>query len=143
MPDLEDLMFDTLDAVSRFRVGQRDAVAGALDAGHLLAQAKEIIPHGGWAEWLERVGVKPRTASAWMKLAAMDVTVEEVIENGGINATLRGRPKSATVADLSAKSDLERELAEVEARIADSKREYYAGLSHRNRLLRDISRDEG
>lgn len=141
MPDLEDLMFDTLDAVSRFRVGQRDAVAGALDAGHLLAQAKEIIPHGGWADWMERVGVKPRTASAWMKLAAMDVTVEEVIENGGINATLRGKPKSATVADLSAKSDLERELAEVEARIADSKREYYAGLSHRNRLLRGIARD--
>ena len=141
MPDLEDLMFDTLDAVSRFRVGQRDAVAGALDAGHLLAQAKEIIPHGGWAEWLERVGVKPRTASAWMKLAAMDVTVEEVIENGGINATLRGKPKSATVADLRGRSDLERELAEVEARIADFKREYYAGLSHRNRLLRSIARD--
>ncbi len=140
MPDLEDLLMDTMDAVSRFRVGQREAVAAALDAGNLLVQAKEIIPHGGWSEWLGRVGVKPRTASAWMRLSAMDVTVEEVIENGGINATLRGKPKSATVADLTGGSDLERELAEVEARIADSKRAYYAELTHRQRLLRDISR---
>ena len=87
--NLEDLLFDTMDAVSRFRGGQREAVAAALDAGGLLAQAKALIPHGGWADWLQRVGVKPRTASAWMKLAAMDVTVEEVIERGGINATLR------------------------------------------------------
>ena len=31
---LEDLLFATLDAVSRFRVGQRDTVGAALDAGH-------------------------------------------------------------------------------------------------------------
>ena len=36
----------------------------------------------------------------WMKLAAMDVTAEDVIERGGIVQTLRGNPKSATVADL-------------------------------------------
>ena len=30
---LEDLLLATLDAVSRFRVGQRDTVGAALDAG--------------------------------------------------------------------------------------------------------------
>ena len=30
---LEDLLFATLDAVSRFRVGQRDTVSAALEAG--------------------------------------------------------------------------------------------------------------
>ena len=30
---LEDLLLATLDAVSRFRVGQREAVSAALDAG--------------------------------------------------------------------------------------------------------------
>ena len=31
--DLEDLLLSTLDAVSRFRVGQREAVGAAQDAG--------------------------------------------------------------------------------------------------------------
>ena len=30
---IEDLLFQTLDAVSRFRVGQREAIEGALEAG--------------------------------------------------------------------------------------------------------------
>ena len=38
--DLEDLLLSTLDAVSRFRVGQREAVSAALDAGALLTKAK-------------------------------------------------------------------------------------------------------
>ena len=37
---LEDLLLATLDAVSRFRVGQREAVSAALDAGALLTKAK-------------------------------------------------------------------------------------------------------
>ena len=37
---IEDLLLATLDAVSRFRVGQREAVGAALDAGALLTQAK-------------------------------------------------------------------------------------------------------
>ena len=45
-PRLEDLLLDTLDAISRFRVGQREAVGAALDAGHLLILAKARLPHG-------------------------------------------------------------------------------------------------
>ena len=30
---IEDLLFATLDAVSRFRVGQKEAVSAALEAG--------------------------------------------------------------------------------------------------------------
>ena len=37
---LEDLLFATLDVVSRFRVGQRGTVGVALDAGVFLAQAR-------------------------------------------------------------------------------------------------------
>ena len=36
---LEDLLFATLDAVSRFRVGQRDTVSAALEAGNRLTEA--------------------------------------------------------------------------------------------------------
>ena len=37
---IEDLLLATPDAVSRFRVGQREAAGAALDAGTLLTAAK-------------------------------------------------------------------------------------------------------
>ena len=43
---LEDLLLATLDAVSRFRVGQRDTVSAALEAGPLLTKAKVRSPGG-------------------------------------------------------------------------------------------------
>ena len=86
---IEDLLLATLDAVSRFRVGQRSH-RGALEAGGLLTEAKQKLPHGDWGGWIGRVGLSPRTASMWMKLAGMDLTAEEVIDRGGIVQTLRG-----------------------------------------------------
>ena len=137
--DLETLMLDTLDAVSRFRVGQREAIDAALDAGLLLAQAKGMLPHGGWGEWLDRVGLAARTASRWMKLAALDLTPEEVIANGGIDATLKGKRKSATVADLSM-STLAQDLAAAEREIARTKLDYYEALNTRHRALRALAK---
>ena len=139
---IEDLLFQTLDAVSRFRVGQREAIGAALEAGGLLTEAKGRLRHGEWADWLHRVGLAPRTGSMWMKLAGMDLTAEDVIERGGIVQTLRGgTPKSATVADLP--DNLDRELADAEAAIADTKRAYYDALSRRNSALRAKARGDG
>ena len=134
---IEDLLLATLDAVSRFRVGQRDAIGAALEAGGLLTEAKGRLKHGEWGEWIGRVGLAKRTASMWMRLASLGLTGEEVIARGGIVQTLRGgAPKSATVADL----DLDRDLAEAEAAIADTKRAYYDALSRRNAALRALAR---
>ena len=86
----------------------------------MLTTAKARLPHGGWAEWLDRLGLKARTASTWMRLATMGLTAEEVIDRGGINAALKGC-KSATVADLSpSRSDL-RELEDTERQIQETK----------------------
>ena len=138
---IEDLLFATLDAISRFRVGQRESVNAALEAGGLLTEAKGRLQHGEWGDWLGRVGLAPRTASMWMKLAAMDVTAEDVIERGGIVQTLRGgNPKSATVADLP-DSNLDRDLAEAEAEIATTKQAYYDALNQRHRALRALARE--
>ena len=135
---IEDLLFATLDAVSRFRVGQREAVGAALEAGGLLTQAKGRLQHGEWGDWLHRVGLAPRTASTWMKLASMALTAEEVIDRGGINAAARGsKPKKASEADLPG------DLAEAEAEIADTKQAYYDALSRRNRALRALAREGG
>ena len=131
---LEDLLLATLDAVSRFRVGQRDTVSAALEAGPLLTKAKGRLQHGEWGDWLHRVGLAPCTASTWMKLAGMDLSAEDVIDRGRINAAARGvKPKSASEADLPGSVD--RELAEAEAAIADTKRAYYDALNRRHRAL--------
>ena len=135
---LEDLLLATLDAVSRFRVGQRDAVSAALEAGPLLTKAKGRLQHGEWTDWLHRVGLASRTARTWMKLASMDLTAEEVIERGGINAAAQGRGKSASEAVLPRSVD--RDLAEAEAAIATTKRAYYDALSRRNAALRALAR---
>ena len=133
---IEDLLLATLDAVSRFRVGQRESVSAALDAGALLTEAKGRLKHGEWGDWISRVGIASRTASTWMKLAGMDLTAGEVIDRGGINAAARGvKPKSASEADLPG------DLAEAEAAISASKREYYDALSRRNRALRALARE--
>ena len=137
---IEDLLFATLDAVSRFRVGQKEAVGAALEAGGLLTKAKGRLHHGEWEDWLHRVGLVPRTASTWMKLSGMDLTAEEVVDRGGINAAARGvKPKSASEADLP--GDLGRDLAEAEAEIADTKRAYYDALNRRHRALRALARE--
>ena len=138
---IEDLLFATLDAISRFRVGQREAVNAALEAGGLLTEAKGRLQHGEWGDWLGRVGLAPRTARTWMKLASLDLTAEDVIDRGGINAAARGvNPKSASEAVLP-ETGLDRDLAEAEAAIADTKRAYYDALSRRNAALRALARE--
>ena len=62
---LEDLLLATLDAVSRFRVGQRDTVGAALDAGALLTKAKGRLQHGEWGDWLHRVGLAEVDPKNW------------------------------------------------------------------------------
>ena len=79
---IEDLLFQTLDAVSRFRVSQREAIGAALEAGGLLTEAKGRLKHGEWSDWLGRVGLASRTASMWLKLAGLGLTAEDVIERG-------------------------------------------------------------
>ena len=137
---IEDLLFKTLDAISRYRVGQREAVGAALEAGGLLTEAKGRLQHGEWGDWLGRVGLAKRTASTWMKLAGMGLTSSAVIDRGGINAAARGvKPKSASEADLP--GDLGRDLANAEADIAETKQAYYDVLNRRHRALRALARE--
>ena len=79
-----------MDALSRFRVGQREAITAVLDAGALLIEATVRLQRGEWSSWLARVGLAERTATTWIKLAKLGLTPEEVIERGGINAAVQG-----------------------------------------------------
>lgn len=49
----------------------RSAMQYALTAGELLVQAKSLVPHGEWQQWVEaNCTIAPRTASAYMRLSA-------------------------------------------------------------------------
>lgn len=138
--DLETLTLQALDGMSRFRVGQREAVAAAIDVGHILIEVKSRLPHGGWGDWLRGIGCKPRTATQWMRLAETGAEVDEVVERGGIARTLatwgaRVEPDPDAIREPP---EL-RELQGVEAELARAKAAYYDALSHRRRLLRRLA----
>ena len=135
---LETLLMDTLDAVSRFRVGQRESISAALEAGRLLMEAKLRVSHGGFQKWIERVGLAPRTARTWMTLAKRELTVDQVVEAGGINAASRNGI-TAPEAVLTNRKPA-RELAAVEGALAEAKTRYYNTLTRRQELLREIAR---
>ena len=65
------------------------AVAKALEAGHALAEAKELVPHGGWLSFLDDAGIHERTAQRYMTLAQSDMKSDTVSDLGGITPALR------------------------------------------------------
>src|SRR3954449_146706 len=62
---------DRINAAHReVEQAMRDAVARAVAVGELLAEAKALVGHGGWEEWIEaNCTVSARTARAYMRLA--------------------------------------------------------------------------
>lgn len=44
------------------------ALGHALEAGRLLAEAREAVPHGGWGDYVASCGIADRTASLYMRL---------------------------------------------------------------------------
>jgi hypothetical protein len=45
-----------------------------IEAGRLLNEAKPLVGHGGWSEWLEQIGLSDRTARHWMTQNGKDDT---------------------------------------------------------------------
>jgi hypothetical protein len=76
--------------------GKREGTRFAIEAGRLLSQARDTVPHGGWDAWIKaNCTMSPRTAQLYMKLAR---------HVGGDPA------KARRVADLSLR-DAAREIA--------------------------------
>jgi hypothetical protein len=69
-----------LDAIGNdIRAAAADLVGNAIRIGHLLAEAKAMLPHGEWLPWLEREVpfLTRQRAADWMRLAAADPTLLE------------------------------------------------------------------
>jgi hypothetical protein len=57
----------------------RDALGHAIRAGELLIEAKGLVKHGQWAEWLERhFPASERTAQNYMRLARNSAAVADL-----------------------------------------------------------------
>jgi hypothetical protein len=74
------------DAVT---VSARTVVERAREAGNLLLEAKEAVPHGGWQPWLREIGITPRTAQGYMQIARLPETECATVAHLGLRAALR------------------------------------------------------
>ena len=54
---------------TKAQAAAKTAIAHALEAGKLLAKAKEDCTHGNWRPFLESLEISPRTAQRYMRLA--------------------------------------------------------------------------
>jgi hypothetical protein len=64
-------------------------VAAARTAGAALIEAKASLAHGAWLPWLREVGIKPRTAQAYMQLAGLDAANAQRLAHLGVGRALR------------------------------------------------------
>ena len=70
-PDLEELLPDIQQCVSRYQAGRLEAISAALEGGALLAMAREQLLRGDWILYLDKAGVNRMTANRWMRLSAL------------------------------------------------------------------------
>lgn len=92
MIELSNAMADRAERVKSewqaHLVAEESAVAHALAAGALLCEAREEVPHGGWAAFLERAGIHERQARRLMQLARSGLKSDTVSALGGVKAAL-------------------------------------------------------
>lgn len=67
---LDDLAREISQEVQACEASLTQGVAHALKAGTLLLEAKALIPHGAWIPFVERVGLTPRNAQRYMRVAS-------------------------------------------------------------------------
>ena len=83
------------------KVNMQDMIGKAIALGHDFMDAKELLGHGKFLPWLEKLGVSSSTASNYMKVA-------REIQPGTLMASL---PYSKALALLSAPAEEREELA--------------------------------
>jgi hypothetical protein len=77
------------DAIIASATAEKTAIEKALEAGHLLCEAKAVCQHGNWLPFLHRAGMPERKAQRYMKLAKSGLKSDTVSDLGGIKASMR------------------------------------------------------
>jgi len=126
----------------------RSAVQHALEAGKLLIQAKEQVPHGGWLPWLnENCECSERSARTYMRVARELPNIEgnrqraaDLSLRQAIKLLESPRETTATLMDGPEFEDAGDALNAFAQQIWDDAFERCKG-SHKH--LRDLARDKG
>ena len=84
LPQLEVLVDKHFSA---FQTLGRRTVEEAWQAGNYLRQAKALVNHGGWLDWLDERGVANQTANRLMQLSKLDIP--QVGEFDSVQAALK------------------------------------------------------
>ena len=123
------------------RQAHRVVCSAAIEIGERLIEAKKLVPHGEWEEYVSvRCGFKPRTAQAYMQIAASrekaqtfaDLEFSKVLlllampEGQAEALTAEHDPQSMTVRDLK------RQIAEYKDRLEKAAD---AGAAQQQQLL--------
>lgn len=87
-----------------------ESIDRAIEAGRLLAIARDECAHGQWLPFLKRAGVAERQAQRMMQLARSGLKSDTVSDLGGIKATLqflseRRLPKQGEALSVTCHSD--------------------------------------
>src|SRR5258708_1862419 len=77
------------DAITASATAEKTAIEKALEAGHLLHEAKCACHYGEWLPFLQRAGMPERKAQRYMKLAKSGLKSDTVSDLGGIKASLK------------------------------------------------------
>ncbi len=86
---LSALAEDVKMEAEAFAAAERASAEHALNAGRLLAEAKQACPHGGWLPFLKRAGVAERSAQRWMQLHRGGLKSDLVTDLGGVVPALQ------------------------------------------------------
>ena len=93
---LPALAAEIRDAHTAIQRGALAVAERAIAAGHALAEAKKLLPHGQWAKWLAaNAGTSTRSAARYMALARSGLKSATVAEMG-----LAAAAEAATVKAL-------------------------------------------
>lgn len=77
------------DVIGASVAAEKTAIEKALEAGHLLDEARVACNHGDWLPFLHRAGMPERKAQRYMRLAKSGLKSDTVSDLGGIKAALK------------------------------------------------------
>lgn len=106
------------------RRSAEQAARDAIEAGKLLIEAKQELPHGQWEAWLrDHATISPRTARRYMRIAASGLEIGHVADLGLTAAA------SAITRDQITIARIRRHARSAWANIVEAGRQYDAALS--------------
>ena len=108
---LADLAERIGEQARRSERGRLEWIAGQLEAGRLLMEAKAEAGHGQWRAVLDRAGVNERTARRMTRLARSGMDPERIAALGGPRPALDSLQKRKT--DRRSDLDAERALNDI------------------------------